>query len=70
MGRLRRLVITGLLQLLAFVLLLYYAVVFVGSYYVRLALVTAALVDAATSVRYLISSMRQRGEERLETEQP
>ncbi len=62
MASLRRLLITGLVQLAAFLALLYYAVVFVTAYYLRLALVTAALVDAATSVWYLLSALSKGGE--------
>ncbi len=63
MARRRRLLITGLVQLTAFLALLYYGVVFVTGYYLRLALVTAALVDAATSVWYLLSALSKGGEE-------
>ncbi len=69
MARLRRLLITGLIQLAAFLALLYYAVVFVTAYYLRLALVTAALVDAATSVWYLLSALSKRGEEQAQNGQ-
>ena len=59
MGQVRRLVLTGLFQLAAFILLVVYALLFVRSYYLRLTLFTAAIVDAFASVYFLLAISRE-----------
>ena len=56
MGHVRRLVVTGLFQLVAFLLLVVYALLMVRSYYLRLALFVAAVVDTVASVYFLLAS--------------
>lgn len=60
MGHVRRLVLTGLFQLAAFLLLVVYALLVVRSYYLRLILSTAAVADAIASVYFLLSISRER----------
>jgi hypothetical protein len=60
MGQVRRLVLTGVFQLAAFLFLVVYALLLVRSYYLRLTLFTAAVVDAVASVYFLLSISRER----------